>query len=223
MLEIRALSKRYQTADEEVVALDDLSLRVRRGEFVAIVGRSGSGKTTLLNMIGGLDIPDSGSILLDGVDVARLSAAKTAVLRRRKVGIIYQFYNLIPELTVRENIILPTELDAAAVDEDWLAEILRIVGLSDRAQAYPNTLSGGQQQRVAIARALFAKPAILLADEPTGNLDGENSREVLGLLQMMKEQYGITVLIVTHSDAVAAAADRVITVCGGRITDDRRR
>lgn len=223
MLEIRNLNKKYMTADGEIVALDNVSLHVHHGDYIAIVGKSGSGKTTLLNMIGGLDIPDSGSILFDGADVAKFSNRKTAILRRQKIGVIYQFYNLIPELTVVENITLPTELDGGEIDEAWLEEILNVVGLSGRENAYPNTLSGGQQQRVAIARALFNKPLLILADEPTGNLDGQNSIEVLRLLKTMNEEHNITIMVVTHSDAVANEAKRVITISNGCVVSDRRK
>ena len=222
MLKIRNLNKKYSTVDGEIVALDNVSLQVDRGEYIAIVGKSGSGKTTLLNMIGGLDIPDSGSILFDGTDIVKLSNKNTAIMRRQKIGVIYQFYNLIPELNIVENITLPTELDGGEIDKEWLAKILKIVGLNGREQAYPNTLSGGQQQRVAIARALFNKPLLILADEPTGNLDGENSAEVLRLLKTMNEEHNITILIVTHSDAVAREAKRVITISNGVIVSDRR-
>ena len=222
MLKIRNLNKKYLTVDGEIIALDNVSLQVNRGEYIAIVGKSGSGKTTLLNMIGGLDIPDSGSILFDGTDIVKLSNKNTAILRRQKIGVIYQFYNLIPELNIVENITLPTELDGGEIDKAWLAEILKIVGLSGREQAYPNTLSGGQQQRVAIARALFNKPLLILADEPTGNLDGENSTEILRLLKTMNEEHKITVLVVTHSEAVAREAKRVITISDGVIVSDRR-
>ena len=222
MLKIRNLNKKYFTVDGEIIELDNVSLQVNRGEYIAIVGKSGSGKTTLLNMIGGLDIPDSGSILFDGTDIVKLSNKNTAILRRQKIGVIYQFYNLIPELNIVENITLPTELDGGEIDKEWLAEILKIVGLNGREQAYPNTLSGGQQQRVAIARALFNKPLLILADEPTGNLDGENSAEVLRLLKTMNEEHNITILIVTHSDVVAREAKRVITISNGAIVSDRR-
>ena len=222
MLTIKHLSKKYSTVNGEIIALDDLSLHIKQGEFIAIVGKSGSGKTTLLNMIGGLDTPDKGSILLEGMDIAKLSSKKAALLRRRKIGVIYQFYNLIPELNVCENITLPTELDGGEIDAHWLGEILQMVGLGGREQAYPSELSGGQQQRVAIARALFNRPSVILADEPTGNLDSENSAEVLRLLKSMNEEHGITVLVVTHSDTVAEEANRVITISNGRITEDRR-
>ena len=223
MIHISNLNKRYFTVDGEITALDNVSLDIAGGEFIAIIGKSGSGKTTLLNMIAGLDNPDSGSILLNNADVTKMTGKQTAVLRRREIGVIYQFYNLIPELNVVENITLPTELDGSPIDSEWLAEILKIVGLSGRENAYPTALSGGQQQRAAIARALFSKPSLILADEPTGNLDNENSAEVMKLLKAMNEEYGITVLIVTHSDAVAEQARRVISIADGKITSDRRK
>lgn len=222
MLKIKDLTKKYSTLDGEIVALNDVSFVAPDGEFIAIVGKSGSGKSTLLNMIGGLDIPDSGSILLDGTDIVKLSNRQTAILRRQKIGIIYQFYNLIPELNISENITLPAELDGAEPDREWLESILKTVGLDERENAYPNTLSGGQQQRVAIARALYNKPSLILADEPTGNLDAENGAEIMRLLKDMNKQSGATVLIVTHSESVASEADRVITISDGRIADDRR-
>ena len=222
MLKINNLNKKYFTVDGEVVALDNVNLQVKKGDYIAIVGKSGSGKTTLLNMVGGLDIPDSGSIVFDGRDIVKLSNRKTAILRRQNIGIIYQFYNLIPELNIVENITLPTELDGGKVDRAWLKEILDIVGLTGRENAYPNTLSGGQQQRFAIARALFNKPMLILADEPTGNLDGENSAEILRLLKTMNEVHGITVLVVTHSDTVANEAKRVIKMSDGKVVSDRR-
>lgn len=222
ILQIKNLQKKYFTLDGEITALNNVSLDIKAGDFVAIIGKSGSGKTTLLNMIGGLDIPGSGSIIFDGADIVKLSSKKTAVLRRQKIGVIYQFYNLIPELNIIENITLPTELDGGEIDTEWLYEILTVVGLNGREQAYPNTLSGGQQQRVAIARALFNKPLLILADEPTGNLDSENSTEVLRLLKTMNEDHGITVLVVTHSETVAREAKRVITISDGNIVSDRR-
>lgn len=222
MLKIIGLKKKYSTLDGDIYALDGVSFVAEDGEFIAIVGKSGSGKTTLLNMIGGLDIPDSGSILLDGTDIVKLSNRQTAKLRRQKIGIIYQFYNLIPELNISENITLPTELDGGEIDLDRLSDILKAVGLDGRENAYPNTLSGGQQQRVAIARAIFNKPSLILADEPTGNLDAENGTEILRLLKKMNQEHGITVLVVTHSESVAREAGRVITIVDGKIADDRR-
>lgn len=223
MLKISELKKKYSTVDGEITALGGVSFTVEDGEFIAIVGKSGSGKSTLLNMIGGLDIPDSGSILLDGTDIVKLSNRQTAKLRRQKIGVIYQFYNLIPELNISENITLPTELDGGEIDRDRLSNILEAVGLHGRENAYPNTLSGGQQQRVAIARAIFNKPSLILADEPTGNLDAENGEEILRLLKKMNQEHGITVLVVTHSECVAREAERVITIADGKIVSDRRR
>ena len=222
MLYINGLSKKYNTLDGEATALDNISMTVHKGDFVAIVGKSGSGKTTLLNMIGGLDIPDSGSIIFEGTDITKLSKKRAAELRRRKIGIIYQFYNLIPELTASENITLPVELDGGEIDQSRLSEIMSVVGMNSRARAYPDTLSGGQQQRVAIARALYNNPTLILADEPTGNLDNENSDEILRLLKTLNDEQDVTVLVVTHSAAVADRAERVITLSNGKIVSDRR-
>lgn len=222
MIEIRNLCKRYDTADGVVVALDDVSLSVGDGEFVAVVGQSGSGKTTLLNMIGGLDVPDRGSIHLDKEIVTKMSQKKLAQLRRRKVGIIYQFYNLVPELTVGENVTLPVELDGEAPDMERLSRILDTVRLSGRENSYPANLSGGQQQRVAIARALYGSPSLILADEPTGNLDAENSSEVLSLLAELNREHNVTLIVVTHSKEVAASAKRVVTLRDGRVVTDER-
>ena len=222
MIEIRNLCKRYDTADGVVVALDDVSLSVGDGEFVAVVGQSGSGKTTLLNMIGGLDVPDRGSIHLDKEIVTNMPQKKLAQLRRRKVGIIYQFYNLVPELTVGENVTLPVELDGEAPDMERLSRILDTVRLSGRENSYPANLSGGQQQRVAIARALYGNPSLILADEPTGNLDAENSSDVLSLLAELNREHNVTLIVVTHSKEVAASAKRVVTLRDGRVVTDER-
>ena len=222
IIKLENIKRDFHVGEEIVHALRGISFAIHEGEFVTIMGTSGSGKSTLLNMIGGLDIPDSGSILLDGTDIVKLSNRQTAILRRQKIGIIYQFYNLIPELNISENITLPAELDGAEPDREWLASILKTVGLDERENAYPNTMSGGQQQRVAIARALYNKPSLILADEPTGNLDAENGAEIMRLLKDMNKQSGATVLIVTHSESVASEADRVITISDGRIADDRR-
>ncbi len=227
MLTIRNLCKSYpssgKNAEGDIVALDRVSIHIPKGDFTAVMGRSGSGKSTLLNMIAGLDNPDSGQILLDGMDVTKLSQNKTAALRRQKIGVVYQFYNLIPELTVEENILLPTQLDGKETDLAWLQEIVSVMGLTGRAGDYPHTLSGGQQQRVAVARALYQRPDLLLADEPTGNLDGENSREVMKLLSLMNTEYGVTLLVVTHSEEVAASARRLLRMEHGRVVEDRRR
>lgn len=222
MIEIKGLCKRYDTADGVVVALDNVSLSVGDGEFVAIVGQSGSGKTTLLNMIGGLDVPDSGSILLDREIITKMSQKRLAQLRRRRVGIVYQFYNLIPELTVGENVTLPSELDGETPDTERLSRILDTVRLSGRENSYPANLSGGQQQRVAIARALYGNPSLILADEPTGNLDAENSGEVLSLLSELNREHNVTLIVVTHSKEVAASAKRIVTLRDGRVVADER-
>ena len=225
MLTIKNLTKTYPSARAgiaDAVALDRVNLHIPRGDFTAVMGRSGSGKSTLLNMIAGLDVPTGGQILLDGVDITRSSPSKTAALRRQRIGMVYQFYNLIPELTVEENILLPTELDGREADAAWLSEILSVMGLAGRTEDYPHMLSGGQQQRVAVARALYQRPTLLLADEPTGNLDGENSREVMRLLTLMNTEYGVTVLLVTHSDEIAAYAGRLIRMESGRVVSDGR-
>ena len=222
MLIIDNLSKRYSSLDGEILALDHVSLSINDGEFIAVVGKSGSGKTTLLNMIAGLDTPDEGSIKIDGFEIVDASEKSLAEMRRSRVGVIYQFYNLIPELTISENITLPAELDGREADKEWLAEILSVIGLADRKNAFPASLSGGQQQRVAIARALYNKPSIILADEPTGNLDGENSADIMSRLISLNER-GITLIVVTHSDEVAMHAKRVIRLANGKIIEDRRK
>ncbi len=222
LLQINGLSKKYSTLDGEIVALDNVSLRIDKGELVSVIGKSGSGKTTLLNMIGGLDTPDSGSIIFDGADITALSQRRTAELRRRKIGIIYQFYNLIPELNVAENILLPCELDGREPNMEWFRKIMKMTGLEGREQAYPADISGGQQQRTAIARALLFEPSLILADEPTGNLDPENSAEILRLLKYMNEELGSTVIIVTHSMSVAENTKRVIELSDGAVIRDRR-
>lgn len=221
-IKINGLTKIYRTGERTVTALNGVTLSFSPGESVAIVGHSGSGKTTLLNHLCGLDQPDGGSILFDGKDVTRLSQDELARARRHTVGVIYQFFNLIPELSVRDNITLPVELDGKAVDETALREILTTVGLLGREQDFPSALSGGQQQRVAIARALFGHPALLLADEPTGNLDEENGMEILELLCRLNRERGITLITVTHSAAVAARMGRVITLREGSVVSDER-
>lgn len=222
MLQIKNLYKEYQTTDVTVSALNNLSITVDDGEFVAIMGRSGSGKTTLLNVIGGLLKPDSGSVVLDGRDLCRASKDEFARMRRRKIGMVFQFFNLIPELNIKENIILPSELDGVKIDDAWLEELLDIIELSDRKLSFPEALSGGQQQRVAIARALFSRPSLVLADEPTGNLDRENSTEIMKLLRKMNQDYGVTILMVTHSTDVASYAQRIIEIDAGTLKSDRK-
>jgi putative ABC transport system ATP-binding protein len=221
-IKIKELTRIYRTGGRTVAALNGISLTVASGEAVAVIGRSGSGKTTLLNHLCGLDRPDSGSILLGGEEITRLSQDELARMRRRTVGVVYQFFNLIPELNIRDNITLPTELDGGEADEGRLQEMLETVGLAGREQDFPSALSGGQQQRAAIARALYTNPSLLLADEPTGNLDEETSKEILDLLERLNRERGITLVVVTHSPTVAARMGRVITLHEGRVTGDER-
>lgn len=221
-IKIRDLTKTYTSHGQPIAALQGVCLSFSHGELVAIVGRSGSGKTTLLNHLCGLERPDSGSILFDRVEITRLSQDELAKERRRRIGVIYQSYNLIPELSVRDNVTLPTELDGGEINEEALCDILQTVGLLGRENDFPSALSGGQQQRVAIARALYGSPSLLLADEPTGNLDEESSNEIMALLCRLQKERGITVLLVTHSAAVAARAERVITLQEGRVVSDVR-
>ena len=221
-LKITELRRSFMTAEGELFALDGIDLTINDGEFVAIVGESGSGKTTLLNMLAGLDTPTSGKIILGDTDLTSLRSDALARLRRRRIGVIYQFYNLIPELNIRDNITLPTELDGELPDEERLTEITKSVGLGGRENDFPSMLSGGQQQRAAIARALYQKPSLLLADEPTGNLDSRNSREIMALLTELNKKDGITLVVVTHSEEVAKMARRVIRLEDGRVAEDRR-
>ncbi len=210
--------KKYYGRKENVVkALDGIDLTIEQGTFTAIVGASGSGKTTLLNMMGGLDVPDDGEIMVDGVKLSGLKEEQLAVFRRKKVGFIFQNYNLIPTLTVEENILFPLELDGSAPDQGYLEEITQLLGLKDKLDAFPEMLSGGGQQRVAIARALAVKPAILLADEPTGNLDSQNGQNVAGLLKMTTELFHRTLVMITHNMELAQLADRVVRLQDGRI------
>ena len=222
-IQIINLEKRYSSFGTEITALDGVNLTFSDGELVAIVGESGSGKTTLLNQLCGMDVPDSGEIIIDGKSLTRLPADELCKLRRREIGVIYQFYNLIPELNIKDNITLPVELDGGTVNEEELREILDTVGLYGRERDFPSALSGGQQQRVAIARALFQKPSFILADEPTGNLDEKNSEDILGLLCRLNEEKKITVIIVTHSKVVADRARRLITLSRGRVISDEVR
>lgn len=217
LLETKALRKTYGTGEAQVKALDGIDLTVERGEFVAIVGSSGSGKSTFLNMIGGLDVPTSGEVIVDQKRLQELSDDELTVFRRRKIGFVFQQYNLIPMLNVFENIILPLKMDGKRVDEDYVLEITRILGLSQRLKSVPSMLSGGQQQRVAIARALAVRPAIVLADEPTGNLDSKTSQDVLGLLKITSEKLMQTVIIITHNEEIAQLADRILRIEDGRI------
>lgn len=222
ILKVENLCKRYGEKDSEVVALDNVSFTVEKGEFVAIIGASGSGKSTLLHLIGGVDRPTSGKVFIDGTDIYELNADKLAIFRRRQVGLIYQFYNLIPILNVVENITLPCRLDGKEVKEERLEELLEILNLKNRKEHLPNQLSGGQQQRVSIGRAIVNYPAIVLADEPTGNLDSKASREIIDLLKMSNQKYNQTVIVITHDENIALEADRILTIDDGKIVKDER-
>ena len=222
ILKVENLCKRYGEKDTEVVALDNVSFTVEKGEFVAIIGASGSGKSTLLHLIGGVDRPTSGKVFIDGTDIYELNADKLAIFRRRQVGLIYQFYNLIPILNVVENITLPCRLDGKEVKEERLEELLEILNLKNRKEHLPNQLSGGQQQRVSIGRAIVNYPAIVPADEPTGNLDSKASREIIDLLKMSNQKYNQTVIVITHDENIALEADRILTIDDGKIVKDER-
>lgn len=223
ILKIENLSKIYGKEESKVEALKNVSFNVKKGEFTAIIGASGSGKSTLLHMLGGLDRPTEGKVYIDGEDIYRLNEEKLSIFRRRKIGFIFQFFNLIPVLNVEENISLPALLDREKVDEDYLKEIIDILGLKERVYHLPSELSGGQQQRVSIGRALINKPSVVLADEPTGNLDSKNSREVIQLLKLSAKKYNQTLIIITHDINIAEQAERVITISDGEIKSDERR
>lgn len=220
ILKIDHLSKIYGTGESAVKALDDVSFSVRKGEFVAIIGPSGSGKSTLLHMLGGVDRPTSGKVLVEDTDMYSLDETQLAIFRRRQIGLIYQFFNLIPVLTVEENITLPLLLDNQKVDQKQLDGLVKTLNLQHRLNHLPNQLSGGQQQRVSIGRALISNPAIMLADEPTGNLDSKNSSEIIDLLQMLNKTYHQTLIVITHDERIALQADRVISIEDGRIAKD---
>ncbi|MDT2492383.1 ABC transporter ATP-binding protein [Enterococcus avium] len=222
LLKIEHLSKVYGKGENKVVALNDVSLTIEKGEFTAIIGASGSGKSTLLHMIGGVDVPTSGKVHLDGQDVYAQNNEKLAIFRRRQVGLIYQFHNLIPTLNVVENITLPVLMDKRKVNQEWLSELLELLGLNQRKNHLPNQLSGGQQQRVSVGRALMNAPAVLLADEPTGSLDSKNGHEIIKLLKMSNRKYGQTLIVVTHDEDIALQADRIIGISDGRVTRDER-
>ena len=211
------LRKYYQLGDATVRALDGISLTVEKGEFIAIVGRSGSGKSTLLHMLGGLDVPTSGTVIVDGRDISGMTKDELTIFRRRKIGFVFQNYNLLPLMNVYENIILPIQLDGIKPDRKFVESILEMLGLGEKKFAMPNQLSGGQQQRVALARALAAKPAIILADEPTGHLDSSTSQDVLGLIKVSGDQLGQTVVMITHNEEIAQMAGRIIRLEDGRI------
>lgn len=222
ILKIENLTKKYSQGENEIVALDNVSFSVEKGEFLAIIGPSGSGKSTLLHILGGVDRPTAGKVFMDGQDVYEQSEEQLAIFRRRQVGLIYQFYNLIPVLDVVENMTLPLLMDGRKVNEERLNELLNILSLNDRRNNLPNQLSGGQQQRVSIGRALMNAPAIVLADEPTGNLDSKNSQEIIELLKLSNKKYGQTLIVITHDERIARQADRVMAIEDGRIVRDER-
>ena len=217
ILETRDLKKYYGSGDTQVKALDGVDLGIGQGEFVAIVGTSGSGKSTVLHMLGGLDRPTSGTVTVDGKDIFALKDEALTIFRRRKIGFVFQSYNLVPVLSVWENIVLPVELDGRKVDEAYVQEVIATLGLEKKLQNLPGQLSGGQQQRVAIARALATKPAILLADEPTGNLDSRTSQDVLGLMKVTGQKFAQTMVMITHNEEIAQMADRIVRIEDGRI------
>ena len=223
ILETKDLCKTYGSGETAVKALDGVNLTVEQGEFVAIVGTSGSGKSTLLHMLGGLDRPTSGSVTVDGRELSSLKDEALTVFRRRKIGFVFQSYNLVPVLNVYENIVLPIQLDGRKADQAFIRQIVKTLGLDGRLEALPNQLSGGQQQRVAIARALAAAPAIVLADEPTGNLDSKTSQDVLGLLKVTSQKFSQTIVMITHNDEIAQMADRIIRIEDGHIQTGRAR
>lgn len=214
------LSKTYGSGENLVRAIDDVNLKIEKGEFIAIVGPSGSGKSTLLHLLGGVDNPSSGKIFIDGNDISKYSSKELALFRRRKVGLIYQFYNLIPNLTVRHNIELPLKLDKRKINEEALLDIVRKLGIENKLDSFPSELSGGQQQRVAIARSLIYSPSLVLADEPTGNLDRENSREIIEILKYFNRTLKQTIIVITHDESIALEAERVITIVDGKVVGD---
>ena len=222
VLKVENLTKIYGKGNTKVTALDNVTFSVEKGEFVAIVGASGSGKSTLLHILGGVDRPTSGKVIVDKEDIYKLNEANLAIFRRRQVGLIYQFYNLIPILNIEENITLPILLDGRKVDKEYLNELINILGLEKRLNHLPNELSGGEQQRVSIGRALMNRPAILLADEPTGNLDSKSSKEIVELLKLSNKKYNQTIIMITHDNSLALNADRIITIKDGRIINDER-
>lgn len=223
ILRCEKVSKIYGGGNNQVVALDKVDVAVDKGEFVAIVGASGSGKSTLLHILGSVDKPTSGKVLVEGTDISTLNPTQSAIFRRRKVGLVYQFYNLIPTLTVRQNILMPLLLDKKKPNQEYFTQVTESLGLADRLDSLPNQLSGGQQQRTAIARSLIYRPALLLADEPTGNLDRKNSKEIIDMLKLSNRNLKQTILLITHDERVALEADRIITIEDGRIISDRKR
>ena len=222
ILRCENIRKVYGSGSNQIVALDHINLSVQKGEFVAIVGASGSGKSTLLHILGSVDKPTEGNVLIDGTNISTMNRTETAIFRRRKVGLIYQFYNLIPTLTVRKNILMPLMLDKYKPNPEYFDQIVYSLGIEDKLEALPSQLSGGQQQRVAIARSLIYRPALLLADEPTGNLDQKNGAEILDMLKLSNRNLKQTILLITHDEKIALEADRIITIEDGRIIGDER-
>ncbi len=223
ILKCENVRKVYGGGENLVVALDGIELSVEKGEFVAIIGASGSGKSTLLHILGSVDQPTEGKVVVDGADISKMNRTQAAIFRRRKVGLVYQFYNLIPTLTVRNNILMPLLLDKRKQDQEYFEQVVNTLGIADKLEALPNQLSGGQQQRVAIARSLIYRPAILLADEPTGNLDQSNSKEIIDMLKISNRNLEQTILLITHDEKIAQEAERVVMIEDGRITSDQRR
>ncbi len=223
ILKCEKVSKIYGSGSNQVIALNEIDLSVHKGEFVAIIGASGSGKSTLLHILGSVDKPTSGKVMVDGTDLSKLNQTQAAIFRRRKVGLIYQFYNLIPTLTVEKNILIPLALDKKKPNREYFEKVISSLGISDKLEALPSQLSGGGQQRVAIARSLIYRPAILLADEPTGNLDQKNSKEIMDMLKLSNHNLEQTILLITHDEKIALEAERVITVEDGHIISDERR
>ncbi|GFH91208.1 lipoprotein-releasing system ATP-binding protein LolD [Lachnospiraceae bacterium] len=223
ILTCEGVCKMYGSGNNQVTALDGINLKVGKGEFVAVIGASGSGKSTLLHILGSVDKPTSGKVTIDGTDLSKLNQTQAAIFRRRKVGLVYQFYNLIPTLTVKKNILMPLALDKKKPNEEYFEKIVRSLGIAERLEALPNQLSGGQQQRVAIARSLIYRPALLLADEPTGNLDQKNSKEIIDMLKLSNRNLEQTIVLITHDEKVALEADRIITIEDGHIISDEKR
>lgn len=223
ILKCEGIRKVYRSGSQPVVALDRIDLSVEKGEFTAIVGASGSGKSTLLHILGSVDQPTEGKVMIEGTDISKMNRMQAAIFRRRKVGLVYQFYNLIPTLTIRKNILMPLLLDKRKPNQEYFQQVVATLGIEDKLEALPNQLSGGQQQRAAIARSLIYRPALLLADEPTGNLDQKNSREIIDLLKLSNRNLKQTILLITHDEKLALETDRIITIADGRIVGDRKR
>lgn len=223
ILKCEGIKKLYGTGNSQVAALDGIDLSVEKGEFVAIVGASGSGKSTLLHILGSVDRPTEGKVVIEGTDISSLNQTEAAIFRRRKVGLVYQFYNLIPTLTIRKNILMPLLLDKKKPNREYFEQIVGALGIADKLESLPNQLSGGQQQRAAIARSLIYRPALLLADEPTGNLDQKNPREILDMLKLSNRNLKQTILLITHDEKIALGADRIVTIEDGRIISDVRK